>query len=109
MRNKNWLQRMRSGEERGQALVEFTLVSVLFFTVFFGIFDGIRLTPSWITAQHAAREAARFAITGQTGCDKDSDGDYQIIARDDCIICTARNATTGISGGGAKTIPAKVG
>lgn len=109
MRVKRWLRRLGNKSERGQALVEFTLVSIVFFFVFFGIFDGIRLVQSWVTVQHAAREGARFAITGQTGCDKDEDGNYGIIARDDCIAWTARRATEGISGGGTGASPSKVG
>jgi hypothetical protein len=79
--------------QRGQALVEFALVSVLFFMLSFGVFDLARLFQSWVTVQHASREAGRFAITGLATCDGASD-------RDACIIWTAEHATEGMSRGG---------
>ncbi len=83
--------------ECGQALVEFGLVSVVFFMLLFGIFDMARLFESWMSVQHASREAARYAITGQTSCDgiDDTPGD-----RGACIIQKAKIATDGLSGGG---------
>ena len=53
-----------------------------------------RLFQSWITVQHAAREGARYAITGQVGCDG------VVADRTQCIIQTAKKATTGLPGGG---------
>ena len=79
--------------ERGQALVEFGLVSVAFFFLTFGVFDLARLFQSWVTVQHASREAARYAITGRNDCAGFSD-------RDSCIIYTAKHGTTGLSRGG---------
>jgi Flp pilus assembly protein TadG len=82
--------------ERGQALVEFSLVAILFFTLIFGIFDGVRLLQSWMTVQHAAREGARYAITGQVLCAGYESGNH----REDCITKKSKTATTGIPGGG---------
>lgn len=49
----------RGRGERGQALVEFSLVSIVFFFLVFGIVDfGLGL-HSWISVSNAAREAAR--------------------------------------------------
>jgi hypothetical protein len=81
--------------ERGQALVEFGIVAIAFLFLTFGVFDLARLFQSWVTVQHASREAARYAITGQTNCDGAS-GD-----RDACIIWVAKNATGGLARGGA--------
>ena len=79
--------------QRGQALVEFALVSVLFFMLSFGVFDLARLFQSWVTVQHASRESARYAITGLSSCEGAAD-------RDACIVWVAKNATGGLSRAG---------
>ena len=82
-----------SWRERGQALVEFGIVAVAFFFLSFGVFDLARLFQSWVTVQHASREATRYAITGQITCEGTS-------GRDNCIIWTAKHATSGLARGG---------
>jgi hypothetical protein len=84
----------RSWGQRGQALVEFGLVSIAFFFLTFGVFDLARLFQSWVTVQHASREAARYAITGQFDCDGTT-------GRDNCIEWVAKDATDGLARGGA--------
>jgi Flp pilus assembly protein TadG len=79
--------------ERGQALVEFGLVAVAFLFLSFGVFDLARLFQSWVTVQHASREAARYAITGQNSCPGG-------LNRDACIVWTAKHATEGLSRAG---------
>ncbi|HLF72238.1 MAG TPA: TadE family protein [Dehalococcoidia bacterium] len=79
--------------ERGQAMVEFALVSIAFFLLIFAIFDMTRLFQSWVAVQHASREGARYAITGRAVCDGAS-------GRADCIEWTARKSTAGMFGGG---------
>jgi hypothetical protein len=87
-------QRKKTRRERGQILVEFALVSTVFFLFLFGIFDFARMFQSWITVQHSAREAARYAITGQTSCDG-------ITAdREACITHIAEDGTLGLPNGG---------
>ena len=83
----------RGWGERGQAFVEFGLVATVFFLLLFGIFDMARLFESWMAVQHAAREGARYAITGRTDCTGFTD-------RELCIIQTAKDATTGLTDGG---------
>jgi hypothetical protein len=81
--------------ERSQAVVEFALVGSIFFTLVFGVIDTARLFESWITVQHAAREGARYALTGRGDCD---------IASDDrlaCIEYVTKEAAMGLSGGPA--------
>ena len=85
---------VRRKRERGQVLVEFALVSVAFFLFLFGVFDMARLFQSWITVQHAAREAARYGITGRSDCEGPTD------TRLDCVVWTAKDATAGMNGGG---------
>ena len=52
--------------QTGAAIVEFALVSVIFFTVLCSILDISYLFWVNLTMQHAVREGARLAITGQT-------------------------------------------
>jgi hypothetical protein len=82
----------RSRGEKGQALVEFAFAAMIFLLLVFGIIDFARLFQSWVTVQHAAREAARYGVTGRSDCD---------IAGDDrlaCIEYTAEESTHGLSG-----------
>jgi Flp pilus assembly protein TadG len=87
--------------ERGQALVEFSLVSIAFFFLTFGVFDLARLFQSWETVQHASRESARYAITGRSDCNGAA-------TRDNCIIWTAKHATSGLSNGGDNAVSPNV-
>lgn len=48
-------------DDRGQALVEFALVSVLLFTLLFGGLDFGRALNAWAVVTHASREGARVA------------------------------------------------
>jgi hypothetical protein len=85
---------MRRRGERGQALVEFAIVSIVFLMVVFAIMDFALLLQSWVTVQHAAREGARYAVTGQVACNGVTDD------RPACITQVAKRATTGLYGGG---------
>jgi Flp pilus assembly protein TadG len=51
----------RSRGERGAAAVEFALVSLVFFTLMFGILQFGMWFWAWQQSGHAAREASRFA------------------------------------------------
>jgi Flp pilus assembly protein TadG len=51
-----------ASNERGQALVEFSLALVTFTTFLFGIIDGGRLVYAWVAVGNAAREGGRTAI-----------------------------------------------
>jgi Flp pilus assembly protein TadG len=82
----------RTHGESGQALVEFALVAMVFFMIVFGIIDFSRLFQAWATVQHAAREGARYGVTGQVQCDPYTDN------RTECIKYVAKQATTGLSG-----------
>ena len=48
--------------ERGQALVEFALVSVVFFIFMFGLIDAGRAVWNYNTLAQATREGTRYAI-----------------------------------------------
>jgi Flp pilus assembly protein TadG len=84
----------RRDRQRGQVLVEFAIVSITFFLFLFGIFDAARLFESWVAVQHAAREGARYGITGQSTCDGAA-------TRAACIEWVAKKSTLGLNGGGA--------
>jgi Flp pilus assembly protein TadG len=71
--------------------VEFALVALVFFLVVFGIIDFSRFFQSWVTVQHAAREGARYGITGRTDC-------TGAAGREACIEYVAKQATAGLSG-----------
>lgn len=58
--------------DSGQSLVEFALVLPMILVVFFGIFELGRFYHTRLTLQHAVREAARFAVTGNTRTDSES-------------------------------------
>lgn len=50
----------------GVATVEFALVATLVFTLLFGIIDFSYLLWGTLSMQHAVREGARYAVTGQS-------------------------------------------
>jgi Flp pilus assembly protein TadG len=50
---------------KGQALTEFALILPLLLMLLLGIIEGARIVWAYITIQNAAREAARFAVSGQ--------------------------------------------
>ncbi|HLF72235.1 MAG TPA: TadE family protein [Dehalococcoidia bacterium] len=86
----------RKGRKRetAQAMVEFGIVALAFFLLLFGLFDMTRMFQSWITVQHAAREGARYAITGRIDCDGSSPG------RDTCITWEAKDQTEALNNAG---------
>ncbi len=53
-------------QNKGQSMVEFALVMVLFLTVVFTIMDFAVMFFVNQTMQHAVREGARLAVTGKT-------------------------------------------
>jgi Flp pilus assembly protein TadG len=59
--------RHRRGE-RGQTLAEFAIVAPLLIILIFGFVDLTRLFNAWVTIQGAAREGARYGVTGQVNC-----------------------------------------
>ncbi len=63
----HWHRRRRMRHrQRGVAAVEFGFVALLFFTVLFSILDWSWLFFANLSMQHAVREGARYAITGQS-------------------------------------------
>src|SRR5690606_970245 len=77
--NKKWEDGMHQ-RIKGQSMVEFALILPLLIAVMLAIIDGAFLMQGYITVNHAAREAARFAISYQPnqGDCMDSNGDGSI-------------------------------
>jgi Flp pilus assembly protein TadG len=94
------LGKLRTGRarERGQVLVEFTIVVMVFLLFVFGILDMARLFESWTNVQHAAREGARYGVTGMDDCT--FNGVTTTNDRPTCVLKTVKNATTGMLNGG---------
>jgi hypothetical protein len=67
------------------------MVLPLFVILVFGFIDAARLFQSWVTIQHAAREAARYGVTGREDCNIASPN------RVDCIEHIARTHTGGLT------------
>ena len=53
-------------DQKGQTTVEFALVALLLFGLLFAIIDLALMFYVNLTMQHAVREGARYAVTGQT-------------------------------------------
>ena len=49
-------------KEKGQALVEFALITIFFFTLIVGIADFARLYFTYSSVSNAAREGARYGV-----------------------------------------------
>jgi len=60
---------------KGQGLVEFALILPLLLMLILGIIEGGRIIWAYVTVQNAAREAARYAVTGRPfACGSDPAG-----------------------------------
>src|SRR5262245_16550399 len=55
----------RNRRRPGQTLVEFALTLPILLLLIFGIIEFGRIFQAWVTVQNAAREAIRYAVTGQ--------------------------------------------
>jgi Flp pilus assembly protein TadG len=60
-----WLKRRG---EYGQTLAEFALVLPIITIIIFGLVDMARAMQSYVTIQEAARDGARYAVTGRIDC-----------------------------------------
>jgi hypothetical protein len=78
----------------GSALVEFSLIALVFFGLAFAIFDFGRLFYIQFTLHSAVREASRFTVTGNVLPDPNNPG--QFLSRVDSIVATLRRAVPGI-------------
>ncbi|MEP6775767.1 MAG: TadE/TadG family type IV pilus assembly protein, partial [Chloroflexota bacterium] len=68
------IKALKRRKSLGQGVVEFALVAPLLLLTIFGIIDIARIIQAQVTVNNAARQAIRFAVTGQTL--KDAGGNY---------------------------------
>jgi Flp pilus assembly protein TadG len=62
--------------QRGQALVEFAVVGIMFFVMVFGMIDLVRAVSNYNTLAQATREGTRYAIVhGSDSVDPSGPGD----------------------------------
>ncbi|WP_420642333.1 TadE/TadG family type IV pilus assembly protein [Candidatus Leptofilum sp.] len=100
--------RKRFNDSPGQALVEFALIITVLLMMIFLIIESARILWAWNTVQNAAREGARYAITGQSeilpcpvdfGLPKFVSGDRNVCTdqRLASIIARAHTALSGLT------------
>jgi len=79
--------------EKGQTLVEFALILPILLLVIFVIVESGRIFQAYITVQHAAREGARYAVTGRWEEEFAGEPDPRVASIED----VARNALAGLA------------
>jgi hypothetical protein len=78
----------------GSALIEFSLIALVFFSLIFAIFDFGRIFYIQFTLHSAVREASRFTLTGNVLPDPNNPG--QFLSRVDSIIAAIQRAVPGL-------------
>ena len=78
----------------GSALIEFSLIALVFFGLIFAIFDFGRLFYIQFALHSAVREASRFTVTGNVLPDPNNPG--QFLSRVDSIVATLQRAAPGL-------------
>ena len=74
---------IRIDKERGQTIAEFAMIAPVVFILLFGFIDVSRAYQAWVTVQGAAREGARYGVTGREDC---------AIAADNRLLCIQHHA-----------------
>ena len=80
---------------QGTTVVEFALISILLFTLLFGILEGGRVFHSWLVITNEAREGARW---GAVRC-VDADVPAECYASDDALRPAVVDYVVGRNGG----------
>jgi Flp pilus assembly protein TadG len=65
---KKMIRRLKARGEYGQTLAEFSLLLPVLAIIIFGLVDMARAMQSYVTIQEAARDGARYAVTGRIDC-----------------------------------------
>ncbi|MDM8530375.1 pilus assembly protein [Anaerolineales bacterium HSG25] len=96
----------RKTKGNGQSLAEFSLILPILLLLLLGVFEAGRIMWAYITVQSAAREAARYAITGKPYIEGDgvSNPSCLVPEGDEAIVgdfgspwkCTAKDRATAI-------------
>src|SRR5512135_827198 len=65
MMTKRLFSKLTRRRSRGQAMVEFALVLPVLLILLMVLIEVARLFSAWLIVENSAREAARYAVTGQ--------------------------------------------
>ena len=107
------MELIRSRKERGQGLVELALVLPILLFVIFGLIESARMMQAFLSVQSAAREGARYAVTGRPTPEECDDllypPDQYIECRVDSIKATARAYAVGLPVDPTETDPGRPG
>jgi len=78
---------LRSKSQKGQAIAEFSLALLLFFTAFLAIVEFSHLFYVRLTLQHALKEAGRYMVTGRADMPNEAtpDNPDDTLPREDSI------------------------
>lgn len=91
-----WLRRLR-GSSRGTAMVELAIVITMLMMLFSGVFEFGRFYYSRLTLQHAVREAARFAVTGNVMNDAQGNPMTRLASIQQVIMTKAYNLNVNVN------------
>jgi hypothetical protein len=72
---------MTMDKKRGQGLLEFALILPVLLLLFFVIIESGRVFFAYVMLQHAAREGARYAVTGQNEAPLDRVASIKMMTR----------------------------
>jgi hypothetical protein len=99
------IPRLARRRSRGQAMVEFALILPVLLILLLVLIEVARLFSAWLIVENSAREAARYAVTGQfnpahctAGCSS-PDKPTREAAEDQARLESIRDAARGATGG----------
>jgi Flp pilus assembly protein TadG len=78
--------------ERGQTLLEFAMIAPVLMILLMAMVDLARVMETHVTIQEAARDAARYAVTGRADCTGPATP-----TRDACIVQTVKDDTSSLT------------
>lgn len=78
--------------QRGATIVEFAIIAPLFLLLVIGIVEISMVFFANLTMQHAVREGARYAVTGQSNLDPSSSSQQRYLA----VIQMIKNSSMGM-------------
>jgi Flp pilus assembly protein TadG len=85
---KSMLRWLKARGDNGQTLAEFAIILPVLFLIIFGLVDMARAMQSYVTIQEAARDGARYAVTGRIDCTGPA-----VQSRENCIAQMVEDRT----------------
>jgi Flp pilus assembly protein TadG len=82
------LRWLKARGDNGQTLAEFAIILPVLFLIIFGLVDMARAMQSYVTIQEAARDGARYAVTGRIDCTGPA-----VQSRENCIAQMVEDRT----------------